>query len=558
MPDTALTLTDLSFAWPDGTTVLDGLTATFPTGRSALIGPNGCGKSTLLRLLVGQLQPSAGQVTARGQVAFLPQDLPFSKDHTVAEMLGIASSRAALHAIEAGDASEANFSLLGDDWDVEERARAGLDRLGLPHVALDSTVAHLSGGEAVLIGLAAGCLLRRPDVLLLDEPSNNLDLAARARLYDALDGYQGCCVLVSHDRELLDRMDRIAELSPYSMHTPQRLRVFGGNFRAYQDAVEQEQQAARQAVRSAEQDVRQQKRDMQAARERNQRRFAAGRRASLSSNVPKAVRDAQRRGAEESSARVQDVHARRLSGARARLSEAEQEVREDDRIRIDLPDTAVPAGRTVLHCRGVNAPAMGASGGVALFGEDGADLTVRGPERIAALGRNGAGKTTFLRVAMGLDAPVAGAVSGWPPGLAYLPQRLDLLDPDASVLDNLRWHAPQLSRELARTRLARFLFRGERIQLPVSALSGGERLRACLACVLSTTPAPQLLALDEPTNNLDLSAVEQLRDALHAYRGALLVVSHDVAFLRDLGVTRVLRMRAGVEPVEEGPAVLEV
>src|SRR6476469_9689643 len=219
----------LSFSWPDGTPVLTDLSFSVAAGRTGLVAPNGAGKSTLLRLVAGELTPDAGAVTVEGLLGYLPQTLPLTAPLTGAEVLEVAPVVAALAAIEAGDASEENFAAVGNDWDVEERARVQLDRLGLGEVTLDRPLGTLSGGQVVSLGLAAQ-LLKQPDVLLLDEPTNNLDRAARHRLYDVLGAWAGCLLLVSHDRVLLDRMDRIAELGPSA------ITFFGGNFAAYEEA----------------------------------------------------------------------------------------------------------------------------------------------------------------------------------------------------------------------------------------------------------------------------------------------------------------------------------
>ena len=532
----AITCSDLTFSWPDGAPVLSGLTVSFGPGRTGLIGVNGSGKSTLLRLIAGELRPGSGLIRAAGDVGYLPQAITLNTGWSVSDMLGVTAARDALHAIEAGQVGEEVFAAVGDDWDVEERARGWLDRLGLSRLGLDDRVERLSGGETVLVALAA-LFLRRPDIILLDEPTNNLDLDARRRLYDAVATWTGVLIVVSHDRELLAFVDQIADLSGGTV------RIYGGNLDAYEALLAAEQAAARRAVTAAAADVRRERRDLADAQVKQARRDRQGRKLADSGSIPRIVANARKSHAQESAGRSRELHAERLQAARDRLEDAEQAVRDDAEIRVELPATAVPAGRTVLTVTGLAgarwhpAAPVGPPPGPGVL----ADLVLRGPERVALTGPNGSGKTTLLRAITGLTEPPGltirrGAVVG------YLPQRLDLLDDSLTVVDNVRRAAPAASVNEVRASLARFLFRGERADRLAGTLSGGERFRAVLAALLLAQPAPQLLLLDEPTNSLDMASVRQLTQALEGYRGALVVASHDLPFLRSAGITRWLRL----------------
>ena len=254
----SLAFHDVSLRWPDGDVALDHFTATVPTGRSGLVGSNGSGKSTLLRLLAGDLSPTTGTVSAPDQVAWLRQDLVLRAEEPVDVHLGIAATRRALRAIEAGDVDPRHFEVVGDDWGVEERATAELARLGLPADVLDRRLGELSGGECTRLALAA-LTLQRPDVLLLDEPTNNLDRSARERLHDFVAGFRGTLVVVSHDRELLEHVDRIGEVRQLPDRSGARsLTWYGGDWSAYAAAVAAEQDAAEQALTTARNDVRRQ------------------------------------------------------------------------------------------------------------------------------------------------------------------------------------------------------------------------------------------------------------------------------------------------------------
>lgn len=530
----SIVCTNLSFSWPDDTPVFDDLSVSVPDGRTGLVAANGTGKSTLLRLITGELKPSGGSVVVEGVLGYLPQHLPFLAGQRVAEVLGVEPIIAALHAIESGDAAEEHFTTIGNDWDIEERTRAELDRLGLGGIGLDRPLGTLSGGQVVSLGLAAQ-LLRRPDALLLDEPTNNLDGPARERLTDVLRTWSGCLLVVSHDRALLDEMDRIAALDDGGV------RWYGGNFAAYTEAVTAERDVAERQVRNAEQDLKRQKREMQQARERAARRASNASRNLADAGLARIVAGGLKRDAQVSAARSNEVHANRVGDAQARLDQASRAARQDDKIAIELPGTAIPAGRTVFHGEKLQI----AYGDKSVFDPPGVDLDIRGPERIALIGPNGAGKSTLMRLINGDQEPTHGVISRADGRVAYLSQRLDLLDPDRTVAENLTARAPSLPDAERMNLLARFLFRGARAHLPVRVLSGGERLRATLACVLFGDPAPQLLLLDEPTNNLDLDSVGQLEAALTAYRGAFVVVSHDDRFLAEIGITRWLHLANG-------------
>ncbi|GGX53322.1 ABC-F family ATP-binding cassette domain-containing protein [Streptomyces noursei] len=547
-PTAAVVCTRTGFSWPDGTPVLDDFQFSVGPGRTGLVGLNGSGKSTLLKLIAGELTPTAGSVKVVGEVGYLPQHASLDTHLRVDEALGIAATRAALHAIENGDASEEHFTIVGDDWDVEERARATLDQLGLGALDLDRTIGEVSGGESVLLRLTA-LLLRRPDVLLLDEPTNNLDLPARRRLHDAVSAWSGVLVVVSHDRELLERVDRIADLrvtrgaarresGGASAAGGGGRRVdahwYGGNFTAYEQALAVEQEAAERMVRVAGADVARQRRELADAQVKLARRVRYGDKMYAQKREPKIVMNSRKGEAQVSAGKHRALHTERLQEARDRLDEATEAVRDDDEIRIDLPYTAVPPGRTVLTLTDLRTR----------YGTR-ADLEVRGPERIALTGRNGSGKTTLLRTLAGELPPAAGTAEVHVPH-RFLPQRLDeVLDHDLTVVENVARYAPDATNNRIRARLARFLFKGARADQQTGTLSGGERFRAALAALMLAEPAPQLLLLDEPTNNLDMSSVRRLVTALHSFEGALLVVSHDHRFLRELSLTRWLTVESG-------------
>lgn len=523
----AIILQDLSFEWPDGTPVLQQLNGTMTTGRTGLIGRNGAGKSTLLRLIAGELTPTAGQISTIGDVGYLDQTLTLDHGRTVAGLLGIHSTLAGLRAIEAGDADVRHFDAVGDDWDIEARADEALQRIGFSAADLERPVTEVSGGEAMLIAIT-GLRLRRTPVTLLDEPTNNLDRRTRALLGEFIDDWPGTLVVISHDLELLERMDSTAEL-----HAG-RLEVFGGPYSQFSAYFAQQQAAAVQAARTAQQALKAEKKQRVEAETKMARRERAGRRTQASGGIPKILVNYRVNRAQGAAGAMRTTHEANVQAAQAAVDASDALVRDEEHIHLTLPDPGVPRSRRIAELR------------------DGSrTIILQGPERVALIGSNGSGKTSLLEHLVHGGSGSAGSKSGPITGelftdrVGYLPQRLDDLEESRSALENVQAAAAATPASEIRNQLARLLLRGAMVDRSVSSLSGGERFRVSLARLLLADPPVQLLILDEPTNNLDITSVDQLAEALGAYRGALLMVSHDVGFLARLNLDAVIEIDDG-------------
>lgn len=521
----SIVLADVSFAFdPLGDPVLSGLNATLPPGRIGIVGRNGTGKSTLLRLLTGELTPTSGRVGVPGEVAHVPQDLFRRPEATVAELLGIGDVMSAISEIEAGSIDPGHYDAVADRWDIEARALELLSRR-VPSLAtsddpLARSAGTLSGGELVLTALV-GLELAGADISVLDEPTNNLDSPARHALYEAVREWRGTLVVVSHDVALLNLVDQICEL-----HDGE-LRVFGGNYELYLEQLAGMTAAAEREVRSATQKLRAEQRErdhVQTAMDRRARQNSAaftrvkgGPR--LSDPTAKRSAEARRAGeVKQASAQVRE--------AREKVEAAEAAIRDDDRIRVDIIDPGVAKGRRLAELVGANRT-----------------VHVMGGDRIALAGGNGVGKTTLLRSLLDPSSPSHLVATGrlLTERVGYLDQSL-AMDDAASVLEVVAAAAPSRVPQEIRGQLARFLIRGEMVEQPVGTLSGGERFRVALARLLLADPPPELLVLDEPTNNLDLDSVQALVDGLTAYHGALLIVSHDEELLDRLGLDAVVTL----------------
>ncbi|AJA07509.1 ATPase component of ABC transporters with duplicated ATPase domain [Sphingopyxis fribergensis] len=528
----AITISNLNWSTPDGRPVLSDLDLHIQSERAGIVGRNGVGKSTLLRLLTGELAPASGSIAIDGSIAMLRQTVQVAPQQTIADLFGARGALALLHKAEAGEASAQE---IGDaDWTLEARIDEALAGVGLPLPA-DTPLAQLSGGQRTRAALA-GAMFAAPDFLLLDEPTNNLDREGREAVRDLLARWRGGAIVVSHDRELLEEMDAIVELTSLGAAR------YGGGWGAYRARKQIEQAAVEAELAGAEKRADAAQRQAQVATEKQDRRDSRGRAKAARGDMPKIVIGGLKRRAEETRAAGSRLAERQRDDAEERLAAARAKIEVIAPLSVGLPSAGLPTSRTVLALDHLTA---GYAEGRPVI--ENLSLTITGPERVAIMGPNGSGKSTLLALIAGTLAPWAGDVRV---GVAFalFDQRLGLLDPARSIADNFLALNPGTTNNQCRAALARFRFRADAADQIVGTLSGGQILRAGLACVLGAPEPPQLLILDEPGNHLDIDSLTAVETGLAAYDGALLVVSHDAAFLQAIGITRTIELGMAERP----------
>jgi ATPase subunit of ABC transporter with duplicated ATPase domains len=524
----AIALSDVAWSTPDGRTLFNNLDLVIGRERIGLVGRNGVGKTTLLRLVAGDLKPQAGACAVHGRLGVFRQLVQADPTETAADLFGAREGLAVLARAACGQASEADIAAA--DWTLEERIAAALARFGVDAPA-ETPLGALSGGQRTRANLAA-MFFRQPDILLLDEPTNNLDRDGRTAVAEALAGWRSAALVVSHDRELLEIMDGVVELTSLGASR------YGGGWSAYQARKAIELAAAREDLAEAERQVALAARTAQANVERKARRDGAGKRKAARGGQPRILLGMMKDRAETSGGEQARVAERRREEAQAAAAAARERIEILQPLAVDIPGSGLAAHKPVLRIDGVTA---GYAPGRPVLRDF--SLAITGPERIAVTGPNGSGKTTLLALITGALAPWKGEVRTLT-RFALLDQRADLLDRRLSIRDNFRRLHPGLGETACRAALARFMFRAEAALQAAGALSAGQLLRAGLACVLGAVDPPPLLILDEPTDNLDLDSVEAVQAGLRAYDGALLVVSHDEAFLEAIGLSRRVELAA--------------
>lgn len=518
----SVTISKLCYSGPEGQNLFTNIDLTFGPVRTGLVGRNGVGKTTLLRLITGALTPTSGSVTVSGRIGMLRQQVQPADGETIADLFGERSMMTQLQRAAQGRASA--LELAEADWTLEARLESALAQIGLAASPM-TPLSELSGGQRTRAALAA-LMFDEPDLIQLDEPTNNLDVEGRSVVRNLLAGWRGAAIVISHDRALLEQMDAIVELTGLGATS------YGGNWSFYRSRKAEELNAAQHDLDVAGRQVKELARKAQVARERQDRRDSGGKKKAARGDMPKIVAGGLKRRAEETAASLDRLAERQGDAAAEQVQAARERIEVLTPFAVNLHSSGLPSGKTVLRAEGLTGGYDPERPIIRDF-----SLELIGPERVAIKGANGAGKTTLLGLLLGSLVPQHGGVQIGG-AIANLDQQVSLLDRDETILENFQRLNPDSSINECRAVLAAFKFRNDAALQTAGTLSGGELLRAGLACVLGGREPPILVVLDEPTNHLDIELIEVVEAGLRAYDGALLVVSHDFAFLENIGITR--------------------
>jgi ATPase subunit of ABC transporter with duplicated ATPase domains len=527
-----LSLQNISYSLPDDSILLDHIQLTVNSKQKVvLIGNNGVGKSTLLKIILGQLQPDDGEVILHALPYEVPQLIGQYNHLTVAQSLKVEDKLQALSKILQGEATEENYAVLAEDWTIEERCLAALQHWALSDIGLSQRLNSLSGGQKTKVFLA-GISVHQPELVLMDEPSNHLDMAGRQLLYDFVENSKCTLLLVSHDRKLLNLVDTVCELSK------QGIKLYGGNYAFYTAQKEIENRALSQELHSKEKDLRKAKDKGRETVERLQKADSRGKGKQEKAGVARIMLNTLRNKAENSTAKAKSVHAEKISHISQELQELRTSLPDLDKMRFGFSPSALHSGKILFEAKAIQV-----AYDQHLLWKSPLSLQIRSGERIALKGNNGSGKTTLIHLVLGKLEPCSGTVYRAIDRAIYIDQDYSLLENRLSVYDQAqRFNTYALQEHEVKIRLNRFLFSKDDWNKPCHALSGGEKMRLMLCYLTIGQQSPDLIVLDEPTNNLDIQNIGILTAAINEYNGTLLVVSHDENFLEEVNVERYIEL----------------
>lgn len=499
--------------------------------KVALIGNNGSGKSTLLKLIAGKIPLQSGLLKKESEPYYIPQVVGQFDDLTLAQALQIDKKLQAFHAILSGDASEENLEILNDDWTIEDRCLEALNYWKLDELDLNQSMKSLSGGQKTKVFLA-GILIHQPEFVLMDEPSNHLDIASRQLLFDFISSTSKTLLIVSHDGKLLNLLDKICVLDKRG------ITVYGGNYEFYREQRAIEQKALSQEVNSMEKTLRKAKEKERETMERQQKLDSRGKKKQEKAGVPTIMLNTLRNNAEKSTSKLKNAHADKIGGISKDLQELRRSLPDLDKMKFGFDSSHLHHGKVLVKADHLNYAYSDL-----LLWKESRSFQINSGERIAIKGANGSGKTTLIRLILGNAEPREGTIFRAVNQSVYIDQNYSLINNELTVYEQAsEFNQTALLEHEIKTRLNYFLFDKNDWDKPCSVLSGGERMRLILCCLTLGVKAPDLIVLDEPTNNLDLESIEILTSAIQQYEGTLLVVSHDESFLEQINIQRVLQV----------------
>lgn len=525
-------LQNVSYAHPNKEMLFQQLNFSLQKGdKTALVGQNGVGKSTLLKLISSDLVPTGGQIKVEGHLHFVPQIYGQFDHLSVAECLGIDAKYKALQSILSGDATVENFEILNDDWELENRVEEAFSKWKIEDISLSEAMKNLSGGQKTKVMLA-GIDIHETDLVLLDEPSNHLDLDSRKLLYDFVVETSKTLLIVSHDRRLLNLVNTVAELSSKG------IQMYGGNYDFYKSQKEIADEALQNDIKNKEKSLKKAKETERESMERQQKLDARGKSKQEKSGVARIMMNTLRNKAENSSSKLKDIHAGKTESISEDLHQLRLQVSLTAQMKFSFDNSSLHRGKRLVKAENIN---FGYAGD-ALW-KNPLNFEILSGDKVAIKGKNASGKSTLIKLILGELSTTQGKIFRADFKWIYLDQNYSVLQDQFSVLEQREvFNETPIPEHEVKTILNRFLFHKTTWDKTCGMLSGGERMRLLLACLCIAGKAPDMIILDEPTNNLDLENVEILTAALQDYQGTLLVISHDEQFLHDLEIEHVIEL----------------
>lgn len=438
----------------------------------------------------------------------------------------------ALQQILNGNVSEENLNVLNDDWTIEDRCNEALEYWKLKDLDLNQKLETLSGGQKTKVFLA-GISIHEPELILLDEPSNHLDIAGRELLYNFIKSTSSTLIIVSHDRKLLNLLNPVYELSKHG------ITIYGGNYDFYTEQKQIENNALNQDIQSKEKALRKAKEKERETLERQNKLDSRGEKKQKKAGVSRIMMNTLRNNAENSTAKTKGVHAEKIGGISKELQELRSSVSDIDQMKFGFDKTNLHKGKILFTATEINHD----FGNQSLW-KSALNFQILSGLRIALKGINGSGKTTLIKIIMGELQPKTGTIYKADSKIIYIDQDYSLIENQISVYEQTqKFNASGLQEHDIKMKLNKFLFSQNDWNKPCSALSGGEKMRLMLCCLTINNQAPDIIILDEPTNNLDIQNIEILTAAINEYTGTLIVVSHDFHFLEDIYIEDFIELR---------------
>ena len=558
----SISIQQISYIHPDKEVLFSDLNFAISKGQKlGLVGNNGCGKSTLLQIIAGQLSPSSGVIVRLDDLYYIPQHFGQYDSLTIAQALQIERKQQALHAILSGDASNENFVILDDDWNIEERSIAALDLWGLGQFTLSYPMNLLSGGEKTRVFLA-GMDIHHPPVILMDEATNHLDSSGRQRLYDWVEKCRSTLLVVSHDRTLLNLLPEICELEKHQIN------YYGGNYEFYKEQKTLMQEALQQRIEEKEKALRIARKVARETAERRDKQNVRGEKNHIKKGVPRIVLNALQGKSEKSTSKLNSTHQEKAEKLTDERNQLRSSLSPTATLKTDFNSSSLHTGKILVTAKEVNFGyhpnsinshiQMNNEANLADTGnhpspdsndiQDNSDFKqqlwqtpisfqLKSGDRLRIEGANGSGKTTLLKLITGQLRPQEGNLTRMEFTYVYLNQEYSIIDNRNSILEQAcAFNNRNLPEHEIKTILNRYLFPASEWDKSCRKLSGGEKMRLAFCCLMISNNTPDMFILDEPTNNLDIQSIEIITATIKNYTGTVIVISHDDYFIQEIGI----------------------